>query len=492
MAINIPVEAIIKSIESQSTDKQSTKQKESQVKEQQKSLEQQAAAKASDLEQDAKAKTDAINKELGQIPQKIEEVEDQAISTLKEALGAEPTVKKIKVKTADGFEYNKPDFDADKVLKKIEELISPVTTIASTLDIGDSIPVLGDLTSLLTKVSSDKSGESELSEEELYKLMPNPPDIPKSVTDKAQTIVKLIGQALQTLPFLLFQVVGKMFSVVTDLFSQLGLSIPSPLSLVGDLINIATDATTLISQLPSQIEDILEQKLSKKFHYAAALSVPKPNLGASTNEVKKTATSQSTSNNKTESTTTKIEQSQTPPAASNIPDTPSVPEAKPQAPVKKLPKTCSFFNIEIISEWGEDDNKLDPTKTRVNPSDRDDDQTIIDYIDAIIKKYPNITKVRDHYEFNSLTKNMTRLQAFEYFYPIFSKFWKRKETLKNVNGHIVNLTRDVDVSVYETPKQPWTVKVTYFQIGYEDLKDKYGDIYESDEEFKFPDGFLTV
>jgi hypothetical protein len=64
------------------------------------------------------------------------------------------------------------------------------------LGISDSIPVLGDLTSLLTKVSSDKSGESELSEEELYKLMPNPPDIPKSVTDKAQTIVKLIGQAL--------------------------------------------------------------------------------------------------------------------------------------------------------------------------------------------------------------------------------------------------------------------------------------------------------
>lgn len=59
-----------------------------------------------------------------------------------------------------------------------------------------SIPVLGDLVSMLTTISSDKSGESDISEEELYKLVPTPPDIPPAIVEKADKIIKLIGQAI--------------------------------------------------------------------------------------------------------------------------------------------------------------------------------------------------------------------------------------------------------------------------------------------------------
>lgn len=278
-----------------------------------------------------------------------------------------------------------------------------------------------------------------------------------------------------------------------------------PFTLIDSLAALVPKVKQLILTTPPEIEELIKQKIKKKFHYAAALSIPKPNLDAakaaasSAAAVAKSAASSAASAAQgaassvaSGSVPVKIEQSQPPPAASNIPETPSVPEAKPEPPVKKLPRTCSFFNIKIISVWGEDDNKLDPAKTRVDPSDRDDDQTIIDYIDTIIKNYPNIKKVGDHYEFNSVTKEMTRLQAFEYFNPIFSNFWKRKERLKNLNGHTVNLTRNAEVFVCETTGKQWPVEVTYSQLGYEDLKDENGDIYESEDEFKFPSDFLTV
>jgi hypothetical protein len=40
--------------------------------------------------------------------------------------------------------------------------------------------------------------------------------------------------------------------------------------------------------------------------------------------------------------------------------------------------------------------------------------------------------------------------------------------------------------------KPVKVVIRYEQYGYENLTDKEGDVYESDDEFIFPDGFFTV
>lgn len=168
----------------------------------------------------------------------------------------------------------------------------------------------------------------------------------------------------------------------------------------------------LVTKAPSEIEEVIKQKMKKKFHYAAALSVPKPNLKV----VEATVTTRNAGSSKSDSTQVSasstsspknIQQSQQPPVASNIPETPSVPQAEPKPPVKEPDPTASFFNIFLVGDNYVDD----PSRTRMLVANKSSKETIVDRVDSAIVKYPNITKSGDHYEFNSVTKSMTWRQA---------------------------------------------------------------------------------
>lgn len=107
-------------------------------------------------------------------------------------------------------------------------------------------------------------------------------------------------------------------------------TIPAPFSLIDSLVTLVPKVKDLVTKAPSEIEEVIKQKMKKKFHYAAALSVPKPNL----NVVDAATTTRNSGSSKEKSTQVdasstsspeKIQQSQQPPVVSNIPETPSVP-----------------------------------------------------------------------------------------------------------------------------------------------------------------------
>ena len=312
------------------------------------------------------------------------------------------------------------------MLNNIKSMIDPMMSIASPIEgIAGNIPLLGDLIPLLTQMSTDSSGETDISEEELYKLIPTAPDIPPSVIEKAEKIVKLIGQVIQYLPIFMIDAIVQMLQAIKSMFDQIVgiIGVPPmifPFTLVDSLAALVPKVKQLILTTPPEIEELIKQKIKKKFHYAAALSIPKPNLDAAKAAASSAATSAKSAASSAASSAqggassvasgsvpAKIEQSQPPPAASNIPETPSVPEAEPKPPVKEPEPTASFFNIFLVGDNYVDD----PSRTRMLVANRSSKETIVDRVDSAIVKYPNITKSGDHYEFNSVTKSMTWRQA---------------------------------------------------------------------------------
>ncbi len=216
-------------------------------------------------------------------------------------------------------------------------------------------------------MSTDSSGETDISEEELYKLIPTAPDIPPSVIEKAEKIVKLIGQVIQYLPIFMIDAIVQMLQAIKSMFDQIVgiIGVPPmifPFTLVDSLAALVPKVKQLILTTPPEIEELIKQKIKKKFHYAAALSIPKPNLEALKSAAPSAASSAQSAASSAASSAqgaassatsgsvpTKIEQSQTPPASSNIPETPSVPEATPQAPVKKADIAYKFFEFSLMS-----------------------------------------------------------------------------------------------------------------------------------------------
>ena len=185
-------------------------------------------------------------------------------------------------------------------------------------------------------------------------------------------------------------------------------TIPAPFSLIGSLVTLVPKVKDLVTKAPSEIEEVIKQKMKKKFHYAAALSVPKPNLKAvevetGTGNMGSSKADSAQVEGSSTSSHEKIQQSQQPPVASNIPETPSVPPVEPKPPIKEQEPTSRTFSIFIIGGSG----VSNPTKTRISVANKSNKETITTRIDNILTKYPNIQNLGGNYQYSSDTKSMT-------------------------------------------------------------------------------------
>ena len=150
------------------------------------------------------------------------------------------------------------------MLNTIKSMIDPMMSIALPIEgIAGKIPLLGDLIPLLTQMSTDSSGETDISEEELYKLIPTAPDIPPSVIEKAEKIVKLIGQVIQYLPIFLIDAIVQMLQAIKSMFDQIVgiIGVPPmiyPFTLVDSLAALVPKVKQLILTTPPEIEELIK------------------------------------------------------------------------------------------------------------------------------------------------------------------------------------------------------------------------------------------
>ena len=303
-----------------------------------------------------------------------------------------------------------------------------------------------------------------------------------------------------------------------------------PFTLIDSLAALVPKVKQLILTTPPEIEELIKQKIKKKFHYAAALSIPKPNLDAakaaasSAAAVAKSAASSAASAAQgaassvaSGSVPVKIEQSQPPPAASNIPETPSVPEIEPAAPVKEHEPKFSTFNITIYRSSVKVRTDFSAgyyikvEETKMNPASRSS-ITLADEIERKVEEEGHIKytgKYTNFYVWSNPSEPMTLKQARIYFDKLFGDLWYSDLTLHFVKGSSVlktaltkpgtettdvSLVRPVDITVFEDPyatseDAPADVLVKYEQYG--DELDEDGESLE-DGYYDFPDGFLTV
>lgn len=126
----------------------------------------------------------------------------------------------MKVVKPDGSSIEVPDFDPDKILKDIEKIIDPVMNMMSPVEsVVGKIPVIGDIVPVLTKFGTQEfPGENEISMKDVRALVPNPPDFPPSLMQKAKRLLQLVQQFLMMLPIILIDVIFKMLTAIYDMF----------------------------------------------------------------------------------------------------------------------------------------------------------------------------------------------------------------------------------------------------------------------------------
>lgn len=153
-------------------------------------------------------------------------------------------------KAADPNTY---DFDVDAVLGKLKSILNPVTSGISPVEqVVGKVPVLGDLMSALTAVTSQSGPTTSLSKEDLKKLVPEPPEIPPALMAKIKAIKDdLIMFSIQ-LPTVLIDVILQMLSAIFDMINMIAgvIGVPPmifPFSLIKALPPLMPKIKTLVT-----------------------------------------------------------------------------------------------------------------------------------------------------------------------------------------------------------------------------------------------------
>ena len=319
--------------EIEKADKEAIEQKEKQVQEQLQAQTDQAAAQAQKLAEDAQAKIAEANRKLAELPKEIDKTIEETKKKLDAFLG------KTLPKEGDP---NNIDFDPEKIMDPIKSALNPVLgAIGPVESVVGKVPVLGDLMGMLTSVSS-QSSPSSISKEDIKKLVPKPPEIPKEVQNSIDGLINDIISFCNQLPMLLIDILFQMMAVIPSLFNMIAgvigvPSIPFPLNLVTEMPALMPKIKKLVTELPTQVKQLVEGVVKQKYAESMALAVPKPPVGLPQPEdIKQTTISKSDSVNTTDKSVPKPSQKSD--VASSIPPTPSItpPEIKEcKAPDKK-------------------------------------------------------------------------------------------------------------------------------------------------------------
>lgn len=236
----------------------------------------------------ANAAIDKANQALADLPGKIEETIDDFKKAIEDMLNASMPP------AADPNSY---DFDVDAVLGKLKGVLNPVTSAISPVEqVVGKVPVLGDLMSALTAVTSQSGPTTSLSKEDIKKMVPEPPEIPPALMAKIKAIKDdLIMFSIQ-LPTLLIDVIFQMLSSVFDMINMIAgvIGVPPmifPFSLIKALPPLMPKIKTLVTQMPTIVEDTIKGVVKQKMAEAQALSIPQTPSMAEVSGVAKTAVS---------------------------------------------------------------------------------------------------------------------------------------------------------------------------------------------------------
>ena len=243
---------------------------------------------AADATAQANAAIDKANQALADLPGKIEETIDDFKKAIEDMLNASMPP------AADPNSY---DFDVDAVLGKLKGVLNPVTSAISPVEqVVGKVPVLGDLMSALTSVTSQSGPATSLSKEDLKKLVPEPPEIPPALMAKIKAVKDdLIMFSIQ-LPTILIDVIFQMLSSIYDMIDMIAgiIGVPPmifPFSLIKALPPLMPKIKTLVTQMPTIVEDAIKGVVKQKMAEAQALSIPQTPSMAEVSGVAKTSVS---------------------------------------------------------------------------------------------------------------------------------------------------------------------------------------------------------
>ena len=220
------------------------------------------ALKQQKLMEQASFDVDSINRNLAEIPLKIEDKIDEVKTILEMLMGK--TIAPI-------VDPESHEFDPDALIGQIKAFLNPVLQLTSPLTaLTGKIPVLGDLLQILTMLQQSSSGGSNtLTKEELKKMFPVLPDIPTELFLKLYKTMITVIEFCMTLLMVLINGIFAMLNVVYSKLKIVTSVVPLgnffPLSLVGAAVKAGPAIKTFLQQFPSQIWDLLMGILKKQF-----------------------------------------------------------------------------------------------------------------------------------------------------------------------------------------------------------------------------------
>lgn len=224
--------------------------------------------------QDVKFDNEKALQKIAEIPITIEDKIQEIKDMLDKLLG----------KYLDKFmNPESPEFDLDILIAKLKAVTEPLLAVITPLqDVGGQVPIIGELTSILSMVKSS-SGNTEISKEEIKKLLPQKPEIPSKVWNAIKGIGQDIWEATQQLPLMLINIIFQMIGVIIGMFEQIAgvigvPGIPYPLSLLPTCIESVPVILKFMYNGGSQMINLLQGVVKDKLAEAAALAIPKPDL----------------------------------------------------------------------------------------------------------------------------------------------------------------------------------------------------------------------
>ena len=190
---------------------------------------------------------DSVNRNLAEVPMKIEDEMDEVKTMLETLMG-----KMI----APIVDPNSHEFDPNALIGQIKAFLNPLLQTTTPLTaLTGKIPVLGDLLQILTLLQQSSSGgSSTLTKEELQKMFPKLPDIPSELFLKLYSTMINTFEFCMTIPMVFINSIFAMLNVVYSKLNIITSTIPLgnlyPLSLVGDALKAAPAAKDFVEYFP--------------------------------------------------------------------------------------------------------------------------------------------------------------------------------------------------------------------------------------------------
>jgi len=230
-------------------------------------------AKAASVKLDLEFGAEHISQKIAEVPLKIEDKIQEVKDMLDKLLG------KFLVKT---MNPDMPEFDIDALIGKIMAVLTPLMSVISPLEaVGGKVPVLSDLIAILSMMST-QAADKKVPKDALKKLVPNFPELPPNLLDKAKGVMDDVLAVAMQLPMLLINVILEMINVIYSKLKIITSVIPLgsffPLTLIDSAITSVPTIVKFMYQAPSLIFVAVKGLIKQKLAEALALSIPSPHL----------------------------------------------------------------------------------------------------------------------------------------------------------------------------------------------------------------------